>query len=64
MILMVSGINHCDDAFVDHDILAGFPFDLIQLMSEKYKFDSCTSKVLAIRYNNGFVHEVEYDQDK
>jgi len=31
--------------------------------SSKYKFDSCTSKVLAIRYNKGFVQEVKSGQE-
>eukprot|EP00092_Neocalanus_flemingeri_P029292 GFUD01031804.1.p1 GENE.GFUD01031804.1~~GFUD01031804.1.p1 ORF type:complete len:1403 (+),score=482.68 GFUD01031804.1:67-4275(+) len=31
--------------------------------SSKYKFDSCTSKVLAIRYNKAFVQEVKSGQE-
>jgi len=31
--------------------------------SSKYKFDACTSKILAIRYNKGFVQEVKSGQE-
>ena len=31
--------------------------------NSKYKFESCSSKILAIRYNKGFVQEVTSGQE-